>query len=359
MRPQAWVAIVLACVAAPARPTGAPHLPPVRYRVVDLGTLPGCDVTHAAAVNAAGAAVGHAYRFVAPGHGGSMLSRPIVWRSGRPIALRSAGGAYGQALAINARGQIGGYSETAAGLDLPVIWPSASARPRIIDRRPGVIRALLHDGSAAGELAGRALIWRGGRVSLPGDPADAEACANALNASGLAAGFYTPAGRPTQSIRSQGERHAALWRAGLRIALPELGGECSEATAMNEAGAVVGWSDSPAGRRACLWRDGRVAQLPTPPEFTSEARSINRAGLIVGEALPSGPRGAGRWHAVLWRDGRAIDLNTLIAPGSRWQLCVAAHIADSGRIVGYGDFARFPSHRWRAFLLEPVSASRP
>lgn len=53
--------------------------------------------------------------------------------------------------------------------------------------------------------------------------------------------------------------------------------------------------------------------------------------------------------ATIWRNGRAIDLNTLISD-SRWNLQIAASINDSGLIVGQGIF----NGKTHGFLLVPA-----
>jgi hypothetical protein len=45
-----------------------------------------------------------------------------------------------------------------------------------------------------------------------------------------------------------------------------------------------------------------------------------------------------------------VDLNTLITPGSGWELTIARGINDSGQIAGYGIL----HHDQHAFLLTPV-----
>jgi hypothetical protein len=60
-------------VGMPARPQEASP----RYDVVDLGSLPDCDVTSAEAVNNRGWVVGYALTHVSPGHG-NLLSHPFL-----------------------------------------------------------------------------------------------------------------------------------------------------------------------------------------------------------------------------------------------------------------------------------------
>jgi hypothetical protein len=60
--------------------------------------------------------------------------------------------------------------------------------------------------------------------------------------------------------------------------------------------------------------------------------------------------------AVLWENGRAHDLNSLIPPLSGWHLGRALAVNDRGQIAGTGEFRG----EIRAFLLTPVrSEGRP
>ena len=57
------------------------------------------------------------------------------------------------------------------------------------------------------------------------------------------------------------------------------------------------------------------------------------------------------WHAVLWSDGTATDLDDLIDPNLGWHLVWARDINNQGQIVGYGIL----NGKSRAYLLAPVS----
>ncbi len=368
MRHMACIAIVF--TAAFGTPQDAP--PPrttLRYTVMDLGTLPNCDVTYATAVNDSGSVVGYAYAFVPPGHGNSVLSRPFLWRNGKMTELPKLGGEHGQALCINAEGDIGGYADTKEYQDQPVIWQKAKAyTANAMSTENGRILSLLNDGTSAGDVFidghRRAGLWVGGKLIVLGSRGDVESVANAVNHSGTAVGLYIPQGGQGQSWMSSGDRHAALWKDGRQSALLEVGGgwasvspvgrRLSECLAVNDGGLAVGWSDGPDGRRAYMWKDGKNEVLSTPKGYTSEAHSINKAGDIVGQVLEQANKPGWKWLACIWRGGKMEDLNQLIPSDSGWNLNVPSHITDNGLIVGYGRLEKYPDHRWRAFLLTPI-----
>jgi probable HAF family extracellular repeat protein len=112
------------------------------------------------------------------------------------------------------------------------------------------------------------------------------------------------------------------------------------------------------GDLAFRWSDDSGMQLlpPLPGYSRSVATAINDAGVVVGLSRGSGLSD----RATLWLvDGTAIDLNTLIDPGSGYQLWSAWGINNRGEIVGAGmngvgernGFLLVPAPGWTTFLL--------
>jgi probable HAF family extracellular repeat protein len=150
--------------------------------------------------------------------------------------------------------------------------------------------------------------------------------------------------------------------------LGDLGGGLSRATAINDAGDVVGVSITAAGdTRAFLApRDGPMRDLGAlPGRGASGALDVNNSGLAVGYALSPSDRELAivmelstnlfnlhyggssipdDGRAVLFRDGRAIDLGTLGGASS-----LASAINDRGQVVGT---SLTPDGLEHAFLYE-------
>jgi probable HAF family extracellular repeat protein len=100
----------------------------------------------------------------------------------------------------------------------------------------------------------------------------------------------------------------------------------SSAMGVNDRGDVVGES----GGHAVLWRDGRIVDLGTLGGSSSTAVDVNERGDVVGysEVVGGGEFG---FHAFIWRGERLIDLSPL--PG--FSSSFATAVNDRGDVVGF------------------------
>ena len=131
--------------------------------------------------------------------------------------------------------------------------------------------------------------------------------------------------------------HGFLWRSGQMTDLGALSGQvASEARAINNTGLIAGKSNI----FPVVWeydianpnRAPRIQQLPIPAGFFSATTTaVNDSGDVVGYAGSPNIDS----HAVLWRDGMAIDLG--VWPGGHYS--VANGINNLGQIVGTGTVA--------------------
>lgn len=103
------------------------------------------------------------------------------------------------------------------------------------------------------------------------------------------------------------------------------------ALALNNFGSATGYSQVGGNVKATVWnQQGQATLLDNREAGDSLALSINDAGLAVGMADGYQPE-IGR--AILWREGEAIDLNSLIDPALNLQLGSAVAINDQGQIL--------------------------
>ena len=121
---------------------------------------------------------------------------------------------------------------------------------------------------------------------------------------------------------------------------------------INDSGQVAGYNVSANGNfHAVLYgSNGSLTDL-TPNLGTGAsavAYSINNSGQVVGQLSSGGflvnP------NAFLYSSGKLTDLNTLITPGSGFDLETASGISNSGSITGYG----FSNGHIQGYLLTPV-----
>ncbi|HEX7525679.1 MAG TPA: DUF3466 family protein, partial [Gaiellaceae bacterium] len=313
--------------------------------VVDLGTLGG-NSSVAAALNDSGVVVGtsrlpgsevtHAFRF----SGGRMRDLGTL-----PGKENSA------AAAVNSAGEVAGTSWRNESTEafrsdsggLSTVQGPSPATP--LSTATGIDDA----GGVVGSVAGT------GPGAKPVGVSSGPAGAHPFDQAGPA----TPTGVSSTgdvvgSVRAGAASRAFVEHGGVTKELGTLGpGGSSVASAVNDAGMVVGWSTSGPGgvAHAFLYARGRMVDLGLPRDAESEARALNDAGQIVGDFFDAG---SSRSHAFLYENGAAVDLNTLVDSGSGWILEQATGINDRGEIVGVG------SHdgATRAFLLIPGATAR-
>jgi probable HAF family extracellular repeat protein len=256
------------------------------------------------------------------GFGTKRTCSPFLWRHGHMSALPTVGGNNGQANAINNRGQIAGFAETAVpDSSCPASAPSKTDSP---------------------------VIWEHSKAqALPTVGGDPDGQAQGINEHGQAVGY---SGNCTTAL------HAVLWEDGNAFQLPGLGPARSNiAWAINDRGQIVGQSRSPDGttRLAVLWQNGEITNLKTlPGDFGAIATGINNRGQVVGSTNDS----SFNWsHGFIWEDGVMTDLNTLFPADSNLFVTMANTINERGQITGMGTVLSGPHvGEIHAFLATPV-----
>jgi len=148
-----------------------------------------------------------------------------------------------------------------------------------------------------------------------------------------------------------------VWENGVLRELPTLGGNHGFATGVNNAGLVVGWTETPVHDptcsadaaqvlqfRAVIWdpKDGSKGKIkarelrPFPGDSTSAATAINDQGQAVGISGDC-DQAVGRYsarHAVLWdKNGKVTEIPNL--GGTSWH--TPMDINAQGDVVGFSN----------------------
>ncbi|MFI2609757.1 hypothetical protein [Kitasatospora sp. NPDC018619] len=176
------------------------------------------------------------------------------------------------------------------------------------------------DGTAVGTSSNaspkHAVAWppNGAPIALPPLPGDAESVAVAVNGSGTAVGYSYPAGDVSSPRAAVWGADGAVTALGLPAGLTRGG-----ATRITDTGIGIGWaSDSSGPNHAVVWNaSGTVADLG--PATTATA--VNNAGTVVGDQNGQ----AARWDA----DGTPRPLQPTALASH------ATGINDQGTVVGY------------------------
>jgi probable HAF family extracellular repeat protein len=228
------------------------------------------------------------------------------------LSLATLGGHQSNAVAINARNQITGYSWLKGNkIVRAALWRSYRATDL---------------GTLGGPNSGIVAFNHGIRGQFVGlsqvsatDPYDENFCGFITYRSHICVGFS--------------------WRNGKMTQLPTLGGNNAEAYDVNNRGRIVGVSETSTQDPACtapqvfdydavIWEpNGTITTLPPlSGDTTSAAVSINRGGTVVGYSGPCSVIA----HAVLWQNGSAIDLGNLGGNYSYGNV-----LNNRGQVVGY------------------------
>ena len=295
---------------------------------------------------------------------GFPAAHPVLWRNGEIIDLGTLGEDFGQASALNNRGQVVGYSLN--GIADPVgIFGNATENRAFLWQNgvmqdlgtlcesegvcglDAVANAVNERGQVAGISATNAtpngttgaptvlpFLWERGRMidlgTLGGTNSGVDGPTVLLNNRGQVAG--------TSTLEGDMSYHPFLWEHGVMKDLGTLGGDTGFVTWITDSGDVIGTADLPGtsgnqSHHAFLWSKGVKTDLGSLGG-TSHAEGINLQGQIVGRSTPNG---SAVQHAFLWEHGGPmVDLNTLIPANSGLLLEEGGNINDQGEIAGRG-----------------------
>ncbi len=261
---------------------------------------------------------------------GAAESDPPAEASYSITDLGTLGGSSSVALGINEVGQIVGSADTPQGYRHPYLWEEG-VMTDLGMLHPQGLQCEAWDVNNHAQVVGicgnHGVMWWHGEVVnlgyLSGQPYGLTS-ASAINDAGQVVG---------QSFNGE-DRNAFLWEDGVMTDLGVLGSaygnSYSIAWDINAAGQVAGSSTTDfISERAFMWADGVMTDLGTLGLDFSQAFGINDFGVVVGWSAGSIPN---RYHAFLWADGVMTNLGALgDLSGSS-----AEAINICGQVVGQG-----------------------
>jgi probable HAF family extracellular repeat protein len=353
----------------------------------DLGALPGNGTSVASWIAPDGYVAGSSEIGVSDPFTTQPEQRAVLWSDGKLLDLGTLGGNESGSVGVNSSGAVTGIANNS-----------------------------IDDAfSFFGNQQTRAFLWRNGAMRDLGTLGGPDAFAQVINARGEIAGFsYTsntagPLGVPpvdpflwdpasnkmidlggnggtvgtiwglndagevigTSDTPGDNGSSPFLWKNGQFTNLGTFGGFYGQPEWINENGAVVDWSleSDNATVSSGLWSNGTLTKLPKLPGHNcSFAKSINARGQVVGGAFENpvfcngdDPANTSP-DAWLYENGKVTNLNSLVAVNSPLHLFVGLDINDRGEIAGWGVPPGVPvadaGTNVHAFVLIPC-AERP
>jgi probable HAF family extracellular repeat protein len=293
-------------------------------QIINLGTLGG-NQSFALSVNNRGQVVGVATNTIPDPFDFLFVTqlRAFLWQEGAIQDLGTLGGPEAQALFVNERGQVAGFSLTNATVNPTTGSPTTDP-----------------------------FLWENGEMLDLGTLGGTSGSPFGLNNRGQVVGLSNLAGDQTA--------HPFLWDKGTLRDLGTLGGSFGIAEGINDSGEVVGAAikkdQAVFSPLAFLWKDGVMTNLGTlNGDDCSWAFHINSKGQIVGISYPCANPVFPNFHGFLWQNGFMTDLNAFAPPDSSlatWGDGI--FINDRGEIAGLRVLPPFqPALDLHAFLLVP------
>lgn len=362
-----------------------------RGLLTDLGALPGANSSFASWVNDSGVSVGWSSDNE---HMDPLLGIPqmhaTMWNNGAIVDLGTLQGGYeSAAIAVNNRGQVVGVSanlvldpfgplgtqnrvflwQNGAMEDLNTLGGNDAGFLDLIGvvaiNERGQVAACSYTNAIANPITNAPtldpFLWEHGAMRDLGTLGGTSGCATALNNRGQVVGY--------SNLKGDLTFHAFVWDREALKDLGTFGGDNSVALAINDAGQIIGRADVTTICTACapgnqkelhhpfLWRDGVMMDLGLiAGDTAATAFSINSRGQIVGiskqctQIDPNDGCEGQVSHGFLWEDGSLFDLQGLIDPASKITVTNVTTINERGEITGTGVLPNGDTH---AFLLVP------
>jgi len=289
------------------------------YTETNMGSLGG-GFTDATAINAGGQVTGYSstakeiqvpcppQKYGQPKKCFEAIQHAFLFSNGTMTDLGTLGGTGSEGLAINDSGQVVGWSQTKAGTSDAFLWNGT----RMTDLGP-LSQFYPHGINDSGQIAGTCnqsfpcVDTNGTFTTLPNPPGLDCTGTIAINNNGQVLGACGD---------SSGNSHGVVWTNGTPAVLPTLGGPYFAPTAINNNGDVTGFGQtSTFAQHGFLYRNGTMTDLGN----NIFLYAINDSDVMVGNDL-------------IVSNGTVQDINNLIPAGSPG-INYAVGINDNGQII--------------------------
>jgi probable HAF family extracellular repeat protein len=358
-----WTGLLLATLGLVFLPAVSKHTQhaqatPGPYTLTDLGSLGGGD-TQAFDLNDSAQVVGYSRT-------AALQSRAFLWGNGQMVNLGvvNADDFQSAAVDLNVLGHAVGTSHLKNGLARAALWRNGSIiglTPELppyegtsfasaINDHGHIVGAIDDDGSFFYD----GILWANGTRTALGDLGGGSTRPADINNAGQIVGT-------SNTSVELGRPRAFLWQNGAMIdlGLLEATDEDSGANAINADGVIVGTSNrlddsTSVNYRAFIYENGVMRAIPVPSHevYVSD---INDAGIVVGIMRSNG--GVSPYRGWIYANGVVTDLNSLIPSGSGLHVAYATAINNNGEIAGVAFDAQGQAH---GVLLRPcISACEP
>ncbi|MBX7072729.1 MAG: DUF3466 family protein [Pirellulales bacterium] len=301
------------------------------YRITDLGAVDD-GLIEAAAINDMGAVVG---RISVSGNDG--YEHAFHYQHGARTSLVPPGAFTSSAYAINQLGVTVGSYSAIPGTSTVFLWDAITGFRDLPLDRPFVPQSITNTGWIAGVGHRRAYLYspESGLQEI-GDDYDGFNAAYGINELEQVVG----------TVGSSSEQSNAFFYQDGELTILDPSSTSGAAYKINEYGQVVGVS----GSHGFLWSENEgLLDLGTLGGDGSTALGINDAGTVVGvsQTIP----GEFEVRAFVYDSTRGMkQLDELLPSDSGWQLLYANDINSKGQIVGWG----LRNGASRGFLLTPI-----
>ena len=220
--------------------------------------------------------------------------------------LGTLGGKFSQASALNNRGQVAGLSLTAQDEAHGYVWRGGKMTDvGTLGGEFSLVTGLNNNGAAVGFSVDKsddyvhAFAWRDGKMSRVFPKSEIASIAMDINDSGAIVGLSLDAKDRVRGFLRNGDKTNFFYYGG---------SDFTVASAVNASGAIAGFGMKDCVMKSFTLSEGKFRSLPGLRGEDCFAQAINERGDVAGASFLDD---SDTVHAVVWRDGKPIDLGVL------------------------------------------------